>query len=141
MIRKFSVRNFKNFKEEVEIDFTKVRDYNFNQYLIKNSLINKMLIYGKNNSGKSNLGAAMMDITRHLTDNQKENILYLNYINGDSIEEYVDFKYEFLFDGKVVKYNYKKNSASLLLYEELLVDDEKWFAFNYETGKFENNIE
>lgn len=141
MIRKFSVKNFKNFKDVVEVDFTKVRDYSFNQYLIKNSLINKMLIYGKNNSGKSNLGAAMMDITCHLTENHHNNILYAYYICGDSVEESVDFKYEFVFKNKNIIYSYKKNSMAQLLYEELVVDEKTWFAFNYITGKYENNIE
>lgn len=56
-----------------------------------------MLIYGPNNSGKSNLGTAIMDITFHLTDNFKfDNIIYAYYVNGDFIDNLVEFKYEFL---------------------------------------------
>lgn len=44
MIRCFSVINFKNFKDEVIVDFSKKRDYAFNEYLIRNELINKMVI-------------------------------------------------------------------------------------------------
>lgn len=141
MIRKFSVKNFKNFKEQIEIDFTKIRDYSFNEYLINNSLINKMLIYGKNNSGKSNLGAAMMDITRHLTDNRCDNALYNYYICGDHIENFVEFNYEFLFNNSIIKYHYKKSQNSKLLYEKLIVDDKLWFEYNYETNDYINNIE
>ena len=141
MIKKFSVKNFKNFKEVIEVDFSKTRDYEFKQELIKNELINKMLIYGKNNSGKSNLGAAMMDITRHLTENRHQNILYEYYMCGDSVENTVDFKYEFIFKGRTIIYSYKKNSRAQLMYEELLVDSQLWFVYNYQTGKFENNIE
>ncbi len=81
MIRKFKVKNFKSFEEELVLDFSKVRDYEFNNSLIKNGLVNKMLIYGDNNTGKSNLGAAIMDITRHLTDNWKNNKIYKHYVN------------------------------------------------------------
>ncbi len=141
MIKKFTVKNFKNFKELLVLDFTKVRDYTFNEELIKNGLINKLLIYGKNNSGKSNLGAAIMDITRHLTDNYHENLLYDYYTCGDSIEENAEFTYEFLFKNKEIKYFYKKNAHAQLVYEELFVNEKLWFAFNYVTGEFDNAIE
>lgn len=108
MIKKFSVKNFKNFKDILVVDFTKARDYSFNQELIKDGLINKMLIYGKNNSGKSNLGAAMMDIIGHLTDNRWNNLLYAYYLCGNSIEDYAEFTYEFVFNNKTIQYNYKK---------------------------------
>ena len=108
MLKRFSVKNFKNFKEKIVLDFSKIRDYGFNQYLIKNNLVNKMLIYGPNNSGKSNLGAAIMDITTHLTDNHgMDNLLYAYYLNGDFIDEIVEFKYEFVFNDikKILKQN------------------------------------
>ena len=82
MLKKFCVQNFKNFKDKLVLDFSKVRDYEYNQHLIKNNLINKLLIYGPNNSGKSNLGAAIMDITTHLTDNYADsnNFVLKDYI-------------------------------------------------------------
>ena len=67
MLKKFKVNNFKNFKNDLVVDFSNKRDYDFNTQLIKNNLINKIIIYGYNNSGKSNLGFAIMDITTHLT--------------------------------------------------------------------------
>ena len=142
MLKKFSVKNFKNFKEKLVLDLSKVRDYEFNQHLIKNNLINKMMIYGENNCGKSNLGAAMMDITTHLTDNYgTNNLMYYYYLNGDSIDEIVEFSYEFIFNDKNVTYKYKKNSLSKLLVEELLEDGKILFKYNYENNKYENNIE
>lgn len=141
MIKKFSVRNFKNFKEKLTLDFSKTRDYAFNQHLIKNGLVNKMLLYGPNNSGKSNLGAAIMDITTHLTDNYgTDNLIYTYYLNGDFVDEVVEFKYEFLFEGKEITYSYKKNSKMKLLIEELREDDKLLFKYNYENGNYENNI-
>ena len=142
MIKKFSVKNFKNFKEKLVLDFSNVRDYGFNQSLIKNKLVNKMLIYGPNNSGKSNLGAALMDITTHLTDNNGEkNILYACYINGEAVDDVIEFKYEFLFDEIEVTYSYKKNPNAELLSEELYENGILLFKYNYNTNKFENNIE
>ena len=36
MIRKFSVENFKGFKEKITLDLSRTRDYSFNSNLIKN---------------------------------------------------------------------------------------------------------
>ena len=141
MIKKFSVKNFKNFKEKLILDFSKVRDYEFNQYLIKNGIVNKMLIYGPNNSGKSNLGAAMMDIATHLTDNYGiDNIIFAYYVNGDFVDNEVEFTYEFLLNGKNITYSYKKDSQARLLYEELLEDKKVLFKYNYKTNNYDNNI-
>ena len=141
MLKKFSTENFKNFKDKLVLDFSKIRDYEFNETLIKNNLINKMLIYGPNNSGKSNLGAAIMDITTHLTDNYgTENILYAYYLNGDYVDEVVSFKYEFLFNNKNIVYSYKKDANMRLLSEELYEDNILLFKYNYKTNKFDNNI-
>jgi len=142
MIKRFSVKNFKNFKEKLVLDFSKVRDYEFNNDLIKNGLVNKMLLYGVNNSGKSNLGAAIMDITTHLTDNYGiDNIIFAYYVNGDCIDDDVEFKYEFLLNEKNITYSYKKNSQTRLLSEELFEDDNLLFKYNYKNNKFDNNIE
>ena len=130
MLKKFSVKNFKNFKEKLTLDFSKGRDYEFNQNLIKNGLINKMLIYGPNNSGKSNLGAAIMDITTHLTDNYGvDNIIYAYYVNGDFVDSSVEFKYEFLLNNKEITYSYKKDPQTKLLSEELIENNKVIFKY------------
>ena len=101
-----------------------------------------MLIYGPNNSGKSNLGTAIMDITFHLTDNLKfDNIIYAYYVNGDFIDNLVEFKYEFLLNNIEIKYLYKKDSQARLLSEELIENGKVIFKYNYETNKFDNKIE
>ena len=69
MIKYFSVENYKGFDKKVEMDFSKIHDYKFHQEAIKNGLSNKILLFGKNGSGKSNLGKAIMDVSRHLTSN------------------------------------------------------------------------
>ena len=141
MLKRFTVKNFKNFKEKLVLDFSKVRDYEFNQNLIKNGLVNKMLVYGPNNSGKSNLGAAVMDITTHLTDNYgTDNLIYAYYLNGDFVDDIVEFKYEFLFNDREITYSYKKNGQMKLLSEELKESDTLLFKYNYGNNNYENNI-
>lgn len=106
MLKKFSVKNFKNFSKEITIDFSDTGDYNFNTTLIKNSLLNNVLIYGKNAVGKSNLGLALFDITIHVVD--KVNLAnYKNYINADNPNEPATFSYTFQFDKHILEYTYQ----------------------------------
>jgi len=140
MIKRFRVKNFKSFKDEIILDFTKTRDYGFNNHLIKNGLVNKLLLYGKNSSGKTNLGLAIMDIALHLSNNKVDNFLYRYVLNGDAIEDSVDFSYEFSFENKEVIYKYKKDPNGTLLYEELYEDGNLLFEYNYRNNKFTNNI-
>lgn len=121
MLSKFSVSGYKSFKDKVEIDF-KSGKFDFNQEAVstENSLVKTAIIYGKNGTGKSNLGFAIFDIVTHLTDNntnkeQRDNILNLN-----SKSKYIEFSYEFsLLKGKKVKYKYTKDGQGQLVRESL----------------------
>ena len=66
MLCKFKVKGYKGFDNEIVLDFEKHKDYQFNKNLIKDDVINKAIIYGKNGSGKTNIGLALFDITFHL---------------------------------------------------------------------------
>lgn len=143
MIKKFSVTNFKGFKEKIVLDLSKTRDYSFNTNLIENDVVKKGIIYGKNGSGKSNLGFAIYDLTVHLTDKQRPNPLwYLNYSNLDNDSKTVLFEYEFQFGNKTLKYSYGKIAVNQLLFERLEEDDKLLVNFDYfNSDKNEINIE
>ena len=90
MLRKFSVTNYKNFRDTVCIDFTDTRKYDFNTECIKNGLINKAVILGRNGIGKTNLGLALFDISYTLTDNlsselQTNEAVFLNGFSSSKI--------------------------------------------------------
>ena len=74
MLKYFEVKNYKGFKNGLSIDFSNHRDYTFHKDFIKNNIVNKGLIYGKNGSGKSNFGLALFDIVYHLTDKHKPDL-------------------------------------------------------------------
>ena len=141
MIKRFSVSSFKNFRDTVTIDFSSTRDYDFNKHLIKNGLVNKALLYGKNGCGKSNLGFAIMDIANHLTDNQRNPAHYLFSLNGDCVSNEMVFRYEFLFGKDEVTYEYSKNEQMALLRESIHVNGKLVFSYNYKTNKMDSSLE
>ena len=56
MLKRFAVKNYKNFNGRTEISFDNVRNYEFNKKYVKDGLLNKIIVLGKNGSGKTNLG-------------------------------------------------------------------------------------
>ena len=57
MLKRFTVSNFKNFKDEISLDFSKIGEYSFNA-----DCLSMRLIYGRNATGKTNFGRAFLDI-------------------------------------------------------------------------------
>ena len=140
MLKRFEVKNYKNFKERIVIDFSKVGGYQFNLKCITNQLLSKMIIYGRNASGKTNLGNAIFDIKQNLFGLDLPRVESGSYLNADSQEMIAEFKYVFQFGKEEVVYQYHKSSAVKLYDEELLLGNKQIFSYNFvtETGVFEN---
>ena len=145
MLKKFMVENYMNFKEKIEIDFEKVGGYQFNFSCITNSLISKMLIYGRNATGKTNFVNAIADITL-------SNIYFLfgignryensNFLNADSDVDYANFTYLFRFGEDEISYNYSKYSPTSYKSERLELNNKCVFDFSYDKGEFnQSNLE
>lgn len=138
MLRRFEVKNYKNFKDTLSVDFTKVHDYKYNEYCIKNSLISKMIIYGKNAEGKSNLGSALFDLTYDIQMNigfypyRNDRHLYKNADAEDG--DPVEFFYSFQFGDDIIDYEYKKKDAYNTVFEKLSLNDRVVFYYNIENG-------
>lgn len=135
MLKSFTVSNYKSFRDEIYFDLSNTRDYEFNNYLITNGILNKSIIYGKNASGKTNFGFALFDIVAHLSDktHSRNNRFYLN---ANSKSNIAVFKYNFCFGKTNFVYEYGKTSDIELAYERVFVNDE--LVFDYD---MQNNIE
>lgn len=131
--QKFEVKGFKNFNQNIELNFSDVRDYKFNEWCIQDDLLNKIIIYGKNASGKSNIGLALFDITTHLTDKNITPGVYDYYLNADEETEYAEFHYIFKLESGEVDYLYRKKDIKNFLYERISIDGEVLISYNYET--------
>lgn len=130
MLRKFKVSNFKSFEKDFELDLTAVNGYEFNKDSVKNGIINNALVYGHNGVGKSNLALAIFDIIEHLTDKQRNEISYKNYLNAYCKSEYASFYYEFYINSKIVIYEYKKSDYKTIIYEKLIIDEVETILFD-----------
>lgn len=141
MLVKFTVENYKCFKDPITLDFTETHDYQFNKECVKNGLLNKVIIYGANSSGKSNLGFAIFDIVGLLTDKNID--VHQNdpgtYINADSDSNEATFTYVFKKDNDEITYMYRKNAPAKLTYEKLCINNDPVYSYDFNTKKREFN--
>lgn len=124
MLKKFTVSNFKNFKDEISLDFSKIGEYSFNM-----DSLSMRLIYGRNATGKTNFGRALLDIKILLYGMQSSGL-----INEDGAAK---FKYEFKFGNDEVVYKYSRFANTELCDEELYINGEAIFKFDFKNSKFD----
>ena len=139
MLKEFRVKNFRSFRDWLVFKLDNVRDYSFNENCIKNGLVNKAVIYGKNSSGKSNLGFAIMDISTHLFDGMNA-MRFSPYLNLNSTESEASFVYVFKFEDDIIEYSYRKDTNRNLVFEEIKENGNIIFQYNYLNKKIVNNI-
>lgn len=130
MLKRFTVSNFKNFKDEISLDFSKIGEYSFNA-----DCLSMRLIYGRNATGKTNFGRALLDIKILLYGmfrNDENSVL----INADS-QDTAKFIYEFQFGSDEVIYKYSRFANTELCDEELYVNGEAIFKCDFKNSKFD----
>ncbi|MER1987792.1 MAG: ATP-binding protein [Solibacillus sp.] len=131
MLKMFSVSNYKIFNEKVTLDFSKVRDYKFNENCISNGLISKSIMYGKNAVGKTNLGFALIDIRFTVLPNERKVNDHIGYLNANSEKKSARFEYVFMIDNKEIEFIYEKETPNKLSYESLSIDNTLVYDFDF----------
>lgn len=130
MLKKFTVSNYKNFKDEISLDFSKIGEYSFNM-----DSLSMRLICGRNATGKTNFGTALLDIKILLYGmfrNDENSVL----INADS-QDTAKFIYEFQFGSDEVIYKYSRFANTELCDEELYINGEAIFKCDFKNSKFD----
>ncbi|MFY1021001.1 AAA family ATPase [Ectopseudomonas khazarica] len=130
MLKRFEVRNFKNFGENIIFDLTKTNGYEFNKECVEGGVVNKAIIYGYNGVGKSNLGFAIFDLVSHVTDRQKGSDSYKNYLYAGSECEMAEFKYTFSVAGGEIYYEYGKKDQETIIYETIKINGVAYAAID-----------
>ena len=138
MISHFSVKNFRSFKGWTHFSLSSDKKYTFNENAVNNTIIRHAMLYGENSSGKSNLGLAMLDISRHLSQKTRRYPeLGMAYLNGDSDCELAEFKFQLVIESRELLYEYGKNHAAEIVYETLTIDEQlvlQWDKRNSNTA-------
>lgn len=129
MLKRFSVKNFKAFKDKVTLDLSSIGNYEFNKECISNGICKTALLYGKNASGKSSLCFALFDIVEVLTDKYVCHDVYKPYKHILHQDAPTEFEYEFKFDTDEVFYKYSKSDQSTLISEELIINQKQIFSY------------
>lgn len=124
MLKRFTVRNYKNFKDEISLDFSKIGEYSFNA-----DCLSMRLIYGRNATGKTNFGRALLDIKSLLCGMQSSGL-----INEAGAAK---FKYEFKFNNDEVVYKYSRFANTELCDEELSINGKAIFKCDFKNNKFD----
>ena len=124
MLKRFTVRNYKNFKDEISLDFSKIGEYSFNA-----DCLSMRLIYGRNATGKTNFGRALLDIKSLLCGMQSSGL-----INEAGAAK---FKYEFKFNNDEVVYKYSRFANTELCDEELSINGKAIFKCDFKNSKFD----
>ncbi|MBF1266430.1 MAG: ATP-binding protein [Porphyromonadaceae bacterium] len=124
MLKEFRVQGYRGFKDEIVWSFVPAGDYDFAHHAVSETgLIKSGIVFGKNGSGKSNLGYALFDIINHLADGvHRDNDYYDNFVYANHDDGLVKFTYLFLFDGQELEYRYSKTENGELVAEELKCD-------------------
>lgn len=141
MLNYFSVKGFRNFETLLEFNFKNTINYDFNKECIKNDTVNTSIIYGKNGSGKSNLGMAITDIKTLLLNSDIAKVTRTLFLNGNTVDAIATFNYIFEFNGRIVNLTYSKNKKADLVSEELTIDNTIIYKYDHTKNKLlEENL-
>lgn len=140
MLTKFAVTNYRGFEERIEWDLSKVRNYEFNSFAIKDGTIKNGIIYGPNGSGKSNFSLSIFDIVNHISQKWKKPDYYANFVFAGAQKHTVDFEYTFNFNNNTIEYFYSKTAQGILKRESLSVDNRRVFLRDVSTLELDETL-
>ena len=126
MLKRFKVKGFTSFENEMMFDLSSPNSYAFHPECVREGTVRCAVIHGINGVGKSNLGLAIFDIFVQLTDFKVEEKLYRTYLNGNvsEVDGMAEFEYVFGFGESEVVYSYGKSSLRDFVYEKLSINGE-----------------
>ncbi len=122
MLSYFRVNGFRGFENDMVFDLAKTAGYRFHEEQIENGIIQRGLLFGRNGSGKSNVGHAIFDIARIASPNAPVPPSFAFSYTYGGRKEPVEFEYRFLFDKDVIRYLYKKSNPVYVFDERLFLN-------------------
>ena len=135
MLKRFEVCNYRIFKNTVVLDFSNVGGYKFNSDCTHEGLLSKIILYGRNATGKTSLGRALQDLFMEIIAGRNLSYCDDTYVlNADSDARKALFRYEFVFDGQNLIYSYEKDASNTLQREKIYVNDKLVVDMDFTKG-------
>lgn len=139
MLKSFTVKGYRNFRDPVTLDLSGVRDYRFNEKNVRSGIVTNALLLGRNASGKTNFGRAISDVSGNLFPVRRGGAWNVGgapslFLNADSDDGLASFDYLFSLDGTDVRYSYEKNADQEIVHERLLVAGDLVFDYDNTRG-------
>lgn len=134
MLKRFAVTNFRGFADKLVWDLANSGNYEFNDFAVKDGVVKNGIIYGRNGSGKSNLGLAVFDIVNHLSHKMKKQDYYDTFAYVGAVNSPVRFEYSFRIGTYSLDYTYAKVKNGKLIEERLVVNGNQVFAIKSKTS-------
>lgn len=121
MLTKITLNNFKSFKNKTTVDLTKTNYTILPQNVADNGVLKGCLFVGANASGKSTVILAVRLLLDFLFSERNLNsgIFLCMFGNGSCYS----LSYEFLIEGKTVKYSFDVDTKKKMISERLFLDD------------------
>ena len=137
MLIRFWVEGYRCFGKRLELDLTDKKNYRFGVECVRGDFLDKMVVIGSNNAGKTSLGFAMTDIVctagGFSKDIGQKNVEC--FLNKDTEAEVATFHYELSHRGSIVTYEYSKSSPDDMVAESLMLDRHLVYRYDLRDGK------
>lgn len=121
MLQHFSVKGFRCFEDKLSFDLAANRDLAFRTDAIADGVVKTGVVLADSGSGKTMLGLALLDLSRHLTKNQM-----LDAPIFGTPSELIEFTYLFKFGDQALSYEYGRTAYGELVYERIVIDGESY---------------
>ncbi len=132
MLVRFWVEGYRCFSERTEIDLTDKKNYRFGKECVRGDFLDKMVVLGENNVGKTSFGYAITDIIT-TAGGFKKDIGQMDpvcFLNKDVDTDKATFHYELTQRGSVITYEYSKTDADHLVSESLTIDRQLVYRYD-----------
>lgn len=133
MLQHFTVTGFRCFDKKLSLDFAAVGRQDFSEVSIADRLVKTGIVVANSGAGKTALGMAIFDLTRHLTDGH-----VIDSHNSDmsfgSASEMMEFTYQFRFGYQDLSYEYARSVSGDLVYERIVINGELYAQVDRRIG-------
>ena len=121
MLTKITLDNFKSFKNKTTVDLTKTNYTILPQNVADNGVLKGCIFVGANASGKSTIILGVKLLLDFLFSERNLNSGVFPCMFGNS--PCYSLSYEFLIEGKTVKYFFEVDASKGMIYEKLWLDN------------------